>query len=82
MRVFDHPQLIMHHSPMPAVTVGYEMADDPRHVGTGEPFVVVDGTQFRPFLFRLMLNLVALSTQPQKKDSEFVLETRSSSQAE
>jgi hypothetical protein len=37
-------------------------------VGTGEPFVVVDGTQFRPFLLRLMLNLVALSRDALVKD--------------
>ncbi len=42
VRVFDHPQLVMHHGLMPSVTVGRKMADDTLQEWTGEPFVLVD----------------------------------------
>src|SRR2546421_599741 len=66
--VFDHPQLIMHHSPMPAVLVRREVIDDPLQEGTGEPFVLVDGHQFRPFLVWFMLNLIPLDGDAPVKD--------------
>src|SRR6266568_6514417 len=68
VRVFDHPQLVMPHGQMPAVTVGREMADDTLQEWTSEPFVVVDSHQFRPFLFRFMLNLIALNGDALVKD--------------
>ncbi len=42
VRVFDHPQLVMHHGLMPSVTVGCKMAADTLQEWTGEPFVLVD----------------------------------------
>src|SRR5712692_5304952 len=59
MCVFDHPQLIMYHGAVPAFPVGREMADDTLQEWATKALVLVDGTQFCPFLFRLMLNLIA-----------------------
>jgi hypothetical protein len=50
----------MHHGPVPAFPVGRQMPDHPFEQGAAQALVLVDGTQFRPFLFRLMLNFIAL----------------------
>jgi len=42
--------------------------DDPLQEGTSEPFVLVDGHQFRPFLVRFMLNLIPLDGDALVKD--------------
>jgi hypothetical protein len=58
--VFYHPQLIVDHSAMPAFFVGCQMIDDLLEQWPAKAFVAVDGLQFCPFLFRLVLNLIAL----------------------
>ena len=60
MGVFDDSQLVMHHGPVPAFPVGRQMPNHPVEQGAAQALVLVDSAQFCPFLFRLMLNFIAL----------------------
>ena len=59
VRIFDDPQLIMDHGPVPALPVCREMTDNGLEQRSVKAFVAVDGTQLGPLFVWLVLDLEA-----------------------
>jgi hypothetical protein len=66
--IFDHPQLIMHHSLMASFIIRSEVIDNMLQKRAGKSLVLVNAHKFRSFLFWLMLNLIAFCCDAPSKN--------------
>src|SRR5579884_315052 len=68
MGVFDYSQFVMHHCLVPAFSIARQMPHDLIEQRATEAFLTVDGSEFGPFLLRLMFHFVALCGNAALKD--------------